>query len=97
MTPTPTIGAFDFIEGTYDRIQALLATSTDHHVGRFETWEWPAGASSLRFGESKTPKAMAKVGLSSTAPMVLPQIGQKARLDQSDERHMEGVPPGSIH
>jgi hypothetical protein len=31
------------------------------------------------------------------APMVLPQSGQKARLDRSDDRQVRGVPPGPVH
>jgi hypothetical protein len=48
-------------------------------------------------GESNVPKATAKVGLSSTAPIVLPHTEQNARLDQSDDRHLDGAPPGPVH
>ena len=30
------------------------------------------------------------------APSVLPQVGQKARLDPCDDRHVAGVPPGPV-
>lgn len=34
--------------------------------------------------------------LSSRAPSVLPQVGQKARLDPLEERHVAGAPPGPV-
>jgi hypothetical protein len=34
--------------------------------------------------------------LSSRAPSVLPQVGQKARLDPLEERHVAGGPPGPV-
>ncbi len=68
-----------------------------HHFGRFETLECDFGASSWRLGESNIPKASANVGLSSIAPIVLPHTEQKARLDHSDERHVDGMPPVPIH
>lgn len=40
---------------------------------------------------------MATVGSSSMAPMVLPQVLQKARLEYEDVRHVEGLPPGPTH
>lgn len=40
---------------------------------------------------------MAIVGSSSMAPRVLPQALQKARLEQEDVRHVEGLPPGPTH
>ena len=52
--------------------------------------------SSLRLGESKLPTRSATVGWSSMAPSVLPQRGQKARLDQSEERQVAGGPPGPV-
>ena len=36
----------------------------------------------------------ATIPLSSRAPSVLPQVGQKARLDPCDDRHVAGGPPG---
>ncbi|KFC75598.1 hypothetical protein FG93_00619 [Bosea sp. LC85] len=36
------------------------------------------------------------MGSSSTAPMQLPQAGQKARLEWSDERKSDGAPPGPV-
>lgn len=36
-------------------------------------------------------------GSSSIAPTELPQMGQKARLERGEDRHMAGVPPGPIH
>jgi hypothetical protein len=35
------------------------------------------------------------VGASSTAPMVLPQVGQKARLDFAEERQSWGCASGA--
>ena len=34
--------------------------------------------------------------VSSRAPSVLPQVGQKARLDPLEERHVAGGPPGPV-
>ena len=31
------------------------------------------------------------------APSVLPQVGQKARLDPCEDRHVAGGPPGPVH
>lgn len=69
---------------------------TPHHLGRLLIWEWKCGANSWRLGESKVPTARASVGASSIAPIVLPQTGQKARLDHSEERQVEGCPPGPV-
>ena len=55
--------------------------STCHQRGRPPLNEWPVGASSLPFGLSKAPSTRATTGLSSIAPSVLPQRGQKARLE----------------
>lgn len=38
----------------------------------------------------------ATIPLSSRAPRVLPQVGQKARLDPCDDRHVAGGPPGPV-
>jgi hypothetical protein len=46
---------------------------------------------------SKAPVASATVGSSSIAPIVLPQLLQKALLDQEEERQVEGLPPGPTH
>jgi hypothetical protein len=70
---------------------------TCHHLGRGATWEWAIGASSLRIGASKAPSTKAIVGKSSIAPSVLPQVGQNARHDVWDDRHIAGVPPGPVH
>jgi hypothetical protein len=51
----------------------------------------------LRCGLSKTPAASATVGSSSSAPMVAPQVGQKALLENDDERQTEGFPAGPTH
>lgn len=48
----------------------------------------------MRFGVSKLPMTRATIPLSSRAPRVLPQVGQKARLDPCDDRHVAGGPPG---
>jgi hypothetical protein len=40
---------------------------------------------------------MATVGSSSMAPMVLPQVLQKARLEYAEVRHVDGLPPGPTH
>jgi hypothetical protein len=40
---------------------------------------------------------MATVGSSSMAPMVLPHVLQKARLEYEDVRQVEGLPPGPTH
>jgi hypothetical protein len=37
------------------------------------------------------------VGLSSMAPIELPHTGQKARVDQSEERQVLGMPPDPTH
>ena len=37
------------------------------------------------------------VGSSSIAPMVLPQVLQKARLEYEEDRQIEGLPPGPTH
>lgn len=36
-------------------------------------------------------------GASSTAPIELPQTGQKARDDRSEDRQTAGAPPGPVH
>ena len=51
----------------------------------------------MRCGLSKTPAASATVGSSSSAPMVAPQVGQKALLENDDERQTEGFPAGPTH
>ena len=70
---------------------------TCHQRGWRETYEWYVGASSLRCGLSNAPVASATVGSSSSAPIVAPQIGQKALLENDDERHTEGSPAGPTH
>lgn len=55
------------------------------------------GAKAFAFGESNAPSTNAITGLSSTAPIVLPHCGQKAREDQSEDRHVAGAPPGPVH
>jgi len=40
---------------------------------------------------------MATVGSSSIAPMVLPQELQNARLENEEERQVEGLPPVPTH
>jgi hypothetical protein len=50
----------------------------------------------LRFGVSKLPMTSATTPLSSRAPIVPPQVGQKARLDPCDDRHVAGGPPGPV-
>lgn len=47
-------------------------------------------------GRSKVPTRSATTGLSSIAPILLPHIEQKARLEKSDERHVAGVPAGPV-
>lgn len=49
---------------------------------------------SFRFVLSKFPTSSATIGSSSIAPKVLPHTEQKARLEPSDERYVEGAPPG---
>lgn len=34
--------------------------------------------------------------VSSMAPNVLPQVGQKARLDVAEDRQVSGAPPGPV-
>ena len=41
--------------------------------------------------------ARAITGWSSIAPIVLPHLLQKARLEKSEERQVAGVPPGPVH
>jgi hypothetical protein len=50
-----------------------------------------------RLGRSNAPVTNATTGASSIAPIVLPQVGQKARDDHSDDRHVDGTPPGPVH
>jgi hypothetical protein len=45
---------------------------------------------------SNVPVSNAMTGASSIAPIVLPQTGQKARDDLSDDRHDAGLPPGPV-
>jgi len=43
------------------------------------------------------PVTNATVGSSSIAPMVLPHVLQKARLEYEEDRQIEGLPPGPTH
>jgi hypothetical protein len=49
------------------------------------------------FGLSKVSSSIVITDLSSTAPELLPQRGQNARLEKSEERYSEGFPPAPIH
>jgi hypothetical protein len=46
---------------------------------------------------SKLPSTSAITGASSIAPSVLPHAGQKDRLEKSDDRNVDGAPPGPVH
>lgn len=70
---------------------------TCHQRGLRETYEWYVGASSFRCGLSNAPVTRATVGSSSSAPIVVPQLGQKARLEYEDERQTAGLPAGPTH
>lgn len=37
------------------------------------------------------------MGASSIAPIVVPQVLQKALLEYEDERHVDGFPPAPVH
>ncbi len=72
------------------------STSGCHHRGLPPLYEWLAGRKGLRCGLSNTPVSRATTGASSIAPIELPQVGQKARDDLSDDRQTAGTPPGPV-
>ncbi|KTE15236.1 hypothetical protein ATE76_04955 [Sphingopyxis sp. H093] len=65
-------------------------------MGRQSRKACEIGINALSSGLSNTPISKATIGSSSIAPKLLPQVGQKVRLEKSDDRQVEGGPPGPV-
>lgn len=68
-----------------------------HQRGRDEVNEWEVGRSALSPFASNTPSNKPMVGALSIAPRLLPQVGQNARFDCSDDGYSAGMPPSPTH